>query len=679
MDSSISSVSEPVGYTADPVYVAKPQYDVLQPVPHITEFRPDSMLPVRDVHRFVDNAHRLASDGTPNGISPYGIPQQGCTNMTSVSDAQQITPVLASSYAIPEMTPGSTVRNMPPGFSVRDFTSGYGVRQMTSGTVWLPPVSEIRQITPASSIRGLISGFPIQQMTSDTAHQSAVTEVTPGFGVTSGFDVRTIPGSDAKQMTRPASVGAKEIMPGSVREMKSGSDNRDQMLVADTREISLESSVTGLGNVPVPNVSNHDYDLNSKSDVGAPGSAALKRECVPGEPRNDQLTCGPDKQSSGCDILICEDQIVGSGSNEKSDKMKTEGAASAPQDIANNPAKLSENNDMNDVPRPVTIEEARNGIIKVILYLQAHPPDEVIQMQILLGILDYLNKKASLENSEIGGGGDSDNNKQFDLDTTMQGFNPLMCLSAAAASLSTVKSVGTSKSINTVKLQKRSTRQSLKRKVKAIKKKVVYKQYDDSDFDDETVDMIEEETEELPDRIQHRRSKRKTMKIKIESDNEDDESEKVVTRHRRLGRERAKQSIEKYDIPAPYVCLICDKGFNNPGTLTRHARIHEGKKRQVHQCAICDIVFNTARELRKHMPGHKHYVCKECGRGFTCTAHLLKHEEVHTRKLMHQCKFCKQEFEETEQLTEHTKIHTGMLFSLLLFLAQLTNGIHVVM
>lgn len=92
-------------------------------------------------------------------------------------------------------------------------------------------------------------------------------------------------------------------------------------------------------------------------------------------------------------------------------------------------------------------------------------------------------------------------------------------------------------------------------------------------------------------------------------------------------------------------CDICGKGFSTTGVLARHQKIHSEEKNW--KCTHCDKSFNQKGSLLRHSLVHsdmKPFTCDECDRAFTQRHLLTKHIEMEHSETpvsyRYPCKFC---------------------------------------
>ncbi|KAJ4425385.1 hypothetical protein ANN_28000 [Periplaneta americana] len=101
-----------------------------------------------------------------------------------------------------------------------------------------------------------------------------------------------------------------------------------------------------------------------------------------------------------------------------------------------------------------------------------------------------------------------------------------------------------------------------------------------------------------------------------------------------------------------YKCDICGRSFSTSCNVKKHELLHAGEK--LLRCDVCGKCYSQSRYLRKHEDRHtgdKTFKCDICGKWFWELSALGRHERVHTRDKPFKCDKC--------SLKSHELQHTG--------------------
>nr|XP_056719878.1 zinc finger protein 22-like [Euleptes europaea] len=112
--------------------------------------------------------------------------------------------------------------------------------------------------------------------------------------------------------------------------------------------------------------------------------------------------------------------------------------------------------------------------------------------------------------------------------------------------------------------------------------------------------------------------------------------------------------------PKSFDCPDCGKRFTLSSHLIRHQRVHTGEK--PFGCRSCTKSFSQRSDLVRHERTHtgvKLYRCTQCEKSFSESSHLIRHQIIHSGEKPFKCNVCGKRYGDSSYLTVHQRAHTG--------------------
>ncbi len=111
------------------------------------------------------------------------------------------------------------------------------------------------------------------------------------------------------------------------------------------------------------------------------------------------------------------------------------------------------------------------------------------------------------------------------------------------------------------------------------------------------------------------------------------------------------------DVPLPFQCGNCPKGFETFEAFQDHSKLHQLKKK--FGCGQCGRKYDVENKLNLHMSSHqsKPYACNRCNKTFRSNHSCIKHQKLHGEHSRFSCNLCNKQFSSAENLHTHLKNH----------------------
>ena len=191
-------------------------------------------------------------------------------------------------------------------------------------------------------------------------------------------------------------------------------------------------------------------------------------------------------------------------------------------------------------------------------------------------------------------------------------------------------------------------------------------------------------TQTEPEPIVHKQSEKEIIKqnLNVEKNEEYDSDDDYFFDGKRIKMSEIEENLDSNK------CKVCNKEFNDFGTLMAHFICHSALEKEqadfmqfrqdnnpssslelsTYICHLCNQKFSNISLLQEHVLEHSvnfktkaqsHYQCSLCMKNFATAGSLYLHKKTHTGDNPYTCTECNKHFRDKTRLTTHMRVHTG--------------------